>query len=74
MKLATSRLTTKSQTVLPKQVRAALDLAPGDLVGYRIEGAKVSLVKLRPAGETDDPFAAFEEWHGAHDDKAYRTL
>lgn len=74
MKLATSRLTAKSQTVLPKEVRAALGLGPGDLVGYRIEGKRVSLVKLAATDEADDPFAVFDEWRGENDDKAYRSL
>ena len=68
--LCTSRLTSKSQTVLPKEVREMLGLKPGDLVGYRIEGRKITLVPLRAADEAqDDPFATFSEWSSEADAK-----
>lgn len=68
-----SKLTTKSQTTIPKPVRFALDLKPGDEVAYRIEGERVILRKAE-SGPVDDPFATFSEWHSEADRDAYADL
>jgi bifunctional DNA-binding transcriptional regulator/antitoxin component of YhaV-PrlF toxin-antitoxin module len=62
----------KAQTVLPREVREALAIKPGDTVRYRFTSNGV-LIDKAPA-ETDDPFAAFSEWGGRHDDDAYDEL
>lgn len=41
-----SRLTTKAQTTIPLAVRVALDVAPGDELGYLIEDGRVVLTKV----------------------------
>jgi AbrB family looped-hinge helix DNA binding protein len=46
-----STVTAKGQTTLPRAVRAALDLGPGDRVRYVMLGNEVRLVKVRPAAE-----------------------
>jgi len=69
---AYSRISVKSQTVLPRAVREALEVKPGDTIRYRLTERGILLEKA-PA-ERDDPFAAFTEWSGAHDDKAYDDL
>lgn len=44
-----STVTTKGQTTLPKDVRNALQLHPGDRVRYMIlDGGEVRLVRCRP--------------------------
>jgi AbrB family looped-hinge helix DNA binding protein len=44
-----STVTTKGQTTLPKDVRTALKLHPGDRVRYMIlDGGEVRLVRSRP--------------------------
>lgn len=68
-----SRVSTKSQTVLPRAVREALAIRPGDSVRYRMTDGGVVIDKAPPA-ESDDPFATFSEWAGAHDDEAYGDL
>jgi antitoxin PrlF len=68
-----SKLTTKSQTTIPRPVRFALDLKPGDEVAYQIEGERVILRKAE-RGPVDDPFATFSEWHGEADHEAYADL
>jgi antitoxin PrlF len=67
-----SRISVKSQTVLPRAVREALQVRPGDLLRYRLTDDGITIDKA-PA-EGDDPFAAFDEWAGEHDEKAYRDL
>jgi antitoxin PrlF len=70
---AYSKLSSKSQTVLPREVRARLDLRPGDTVRYRIDERGVVLEKA-PQPVQDDPFATFEEWSSAADEAAYGDL
>ncbi|MBI4405316.1 MAG: AbrB/MazE/SpoVT family DNA-binding domain-containing protein [Deltaproteobacteria bacterium] len=55
-----SRVTTKGQVTIPKDIRDALGLAPGTHVGFRKEGSKFVLVK--EIGETPDDYLA--EWVG----------
>lgn len=68
--MITSKLTTKAQTTIPQAVRAALRLKEGDALAYAIVGDHVVLTKAK-AEPADDPFAAFSEWSGEKDDKAY---
>ncbi len=70
---AFSKVSVKSQTVIPRQVRERLGLKPGDRLRYRLTDAGVLLDKA-PAADSDDPFAAFSEWSSEADDKAYRDL
>lgn len=70
--MITSKLTSKAQTTIPRPVREALKLRPGDEVAYVIEGPG-RVVMVRVAAE-DDPFATFTEWGGAADRKAYADL
>jgi AbrB family looped-hinge helix DNA binding protein len=68
-----SKVSVKSQTVIPRMVRERLDLKPGDTLRYRVTDDGVLLDKA-PANEVDDPFAAFSEWSGEADEKAYGSL
>ncbi len=71
---AYSRVSVKSQTVLPKQVREALGVRPGDTLRYRMTEQGVVIDKALQANDADDPFAAFSEWNGAADEEAYGDL
>jgi AbrB family looped-hinge helix DNA binding protein len=46
--LRESTVTVKGQTTLPKDVRSALGLGPGDRVRYVILDGEVRLLKARP--------------------------
>lgn len=70
----TSRLGVKSQTVLPKEVRAALGVGPGDQIGYTIRDGKVLLTAVRAPQPEDDPFACFDEWASEADTEGYASL
>ena len=70
---AFSKVSVKSQTVIPREVRQQLGLKPGDTLRYRVTDAGVLLDKA-PASEADDPFATFSEWSNAADEKAYGSL
>jgi AbrB family looped-hinge helix DNA binding protein len=68
-----SKLSVRSQTVIPRAVRRKLGLQPGDTVRYRLTDKGVLLDKAS-AAEADDPLASFSEWSGPADEKAYRNL
>lgn len=70
---AFSKVSVKSQTVIPREVRRRLGLKPGDTLRYRLTDEGVLLDKAS-ANEADDPFAAFSEWSGEADEKAYGGL
>jgi antitoxin PrlF len=70
---AFSKISVKSQTVIPREVRERLALKPGDTLRYRVTDDGVLLDKA-PADEADDPFASFSEWSGEADEKAYGNL
>ncbi len=70
---AFSKVSVKSQTVIPREVRERLRLKPGDRLRYRMTEAGVLLDKA-PAHEADDPFATFSEWSNEADEKAYGDL
>jgi antitoxin PrlF len=68
-----SKVSVKSQTVLPRAVREQLDIGPGDTLRYR-ETPDGFLLDKAPASDADDPFATFGEWSGKADEKAYGGL
>lgn len=70
---AFSKISVKSQTVIPREVRERLRLKPGDTLRYRVTDDGVLLDKA-PAAEADDPFASFSEWSGEADERAYGNL
>ena len=72
MTTAYSKLTTKAQTVIPREVRAKLGLKAGDRVRYRMTAKGVLIEKAEAEG--DDPFATFTEWSSEADDNAYKSL
>jgi AbrB family looped-hinge helix DNA binding protein len=67
-----SKVSVKSQTVLPRDVRAKLGIKPGDTLRYRITEDGVLIDKA--SSEADDPFASFSEWSSEADAKAYGNL
>jgi AbrB family looped-hinge helix DNA binding protein len=72
-RFVTSRLGVNCQTVLPKEVRSALGVGPGDQVGYSIRNGRVILTPVHaPAG--DDPFTCFAEWASEADTEGYASL
>ena len=73
---AVSRLTSKSQTTIPRQVREKLSLRPGDVILYEIEGTEV---RLRKGSPIDVSYlravqATLTEWDSPEDAAAYEDL
>lgn len=72
-KAAFSRVSVKSQTVLPREVRERLGVKPGDRLRYRLTEAGILLEKATPE-PLDDPFATFTEWTSSDDNEAFADL
>ena len=68
-----SKVSVKSQTVIPRTVREQLGVQAGDILRYRVTDEGV-LIDKAPASEQDDPFASFSEWSSEADEKAYAGL
>jgi antitoxin PrlF len=73
MAVLLSKLTSKAQTVIPREIRARLDLKPGDVVRYRLTDAGIVIDKL-PQQSDEDALASFSEWTSASDDEAFGGL
>jgi antitoxin PrlF len=72
MTVTFSKITSKSQTVIPRAVRDQLGLRPGDKLRYEITKQGILIEKSAPI--EDDPFTVFSEWAGEADEKAFRDL
>lgn len=71
-----SRVSSKGQVTLPKQVRDAIGVGPGDVVTYDVSKGVVTLRRLDPL---DLAFHAavestLDEWSSEEDDEAYGDL
>ena len=67
-----SKVSVKSQTVLPREVRERLHVGPGDRLRYVLDEKGVRLEK--GTEQDEDPFATFTEWAGEADEEAYGDL
>lgn len=56
-----STVTTKGQTTLPRDVRAALGLKSGDKVRYVVMNGEVRLLKARPVAELEGLLARSDQ-------------
>ncbi len=68
---AFSKVSVKSQTVIPREVCEQLKLKPDDTLRYRPTDDGILLDKAIEAG---NPFAAFSEWISEADEKAFSDL
>ncbi len=71
-KRARSKITSKSQTVIPQSIREKLGIKPGDMLDYVETEQGIFIEKARAVEE--DPFATFVEWSSEADEKAYADL
>ncbi|MDP1607034.1 MAG: type II toxin-antitoxin system PrlF family antitoxin [Rhodocyclaceae bacterium] len=75
--LAVAKITTKGQTTIPQDVRAALHVAAGDLIAWEV-GADGTATVRRVDPLDIEYLRALEgtlsEWSGAADEEAYREL
>lgn len=74
--MQTSKLSSKGQVTLPKEVRDALGARPGDTIVYEVEG---NIVRLKRQGPCDAAFHralanTLSEWASDKDEEAFNTL
>jgi antitoxin PrlF len=69
----TSRLSSRSQTVIPKPIRDRLGIGPGDVIAFEERAGEIVIRPVR-ASLRDDPFATFTEWASDADEEAYADL
>ncbi len=71
-----SRVSSKGQVTLPKRIREAIGVRPGDAVAYDVSKGIVTLRRLEPIDLAFN--AAVEstlvEWGSREDEEAYRDL
>jgi antitoxin PrlF len=73
MTTAFSKITSKNQTVIPREVRQHLGLKPGDRMRYIFTAGGVRIERAERSSE-EDPFAVFTEWASEEDEKAFGSL
>jgi antitoxin PrlF len=72
----TSRLSSKGQVTIPREIRAALHLEAGDLVAYDLKDGKAILRRAEPFDSAYHSALSetLEEWGSVDDDRAFRDL
>ena len=73
---ALSKLTSKGQTTIPREVRDKLALKPGDLIAFEIQGDAVQIRKVEPLdiGYLRALQTTLSEWESPEDAEAYDDL
>jgi bifunctional DNA-binding transcriptional regulator/antitoxin component of YhaV-PrlF toxin-antitoxin module len=74
---AIAKITAKGQTTIPQEVRAALQVGPGDLIAWEVGAdgtATVKRVRPRDIEYLRAVEGTVSEWAGAADEQAYREL
>lgn len=74
---AIAKITAKGQTTIPAEVRAALNVKPGDLLAWEIEpngSARVRRVQPLDLEYLKAVEATLGEWRSPADEEAYRDL
>jgi len=75
--LAIAKITAKGQTTIPQDVRAALKVAPGDLIAWDVAADGTATVRRVQAMDLEYLRAVegtLSEWDSAADEEAYRGL
>ena len=71
-----ARLRARGQTTIPKKIRDAANLRPGDVLAFEIEGERLVLHKVTQG--QDDYLQALSrvvgEWNSPEDEEAWRDL
>ncbi len=72
-----AKITAKGQTTIPKDVRAALHVGPGDFIAWEVDEAGTATVRRVQPMDLEYLRAidgTLDEWAGAADEEAYREL
>lgn len=74
---AIAKITSKGQTTIPQDIRAALHVGPGDLIAWEV--AEDGTARVRRVQPLDIEYlraveGTLSEWAGEADEEAYRGL
>jgi len=69
-----SRISSKAQTTIPRAVRAALGIGPGDDLVWEIDGDSVIVTRAGAPDMFIGNFSTFTEWDTEADRKAFADL
>jgi AbrB family looped-hinge helix DNA binding protein len=75
--MLTSRITQKGQTTIPRQVRARLEVHPGDQIVYESTASGFVIRKIRPfeaSWHAGIEKSLEAEWNSPEDDEDFRDL
>jgi bifunctional DNA-binding transcriptional regulator/antitoxin component of YhaV-PrlF toxin-antitoxin module len=75
--IAVAKITAKGQTTIPQDVRAALHVAPGDLIAWEVGTDGTATVRRVQPLDVEYLRAVegtLSEWAGEADEEAYRGL
>jgi len=72
----TSRLSSKGQVTIPKEIREAIGLEPGNMIAYEVQNGSVILSRVEAFDATfhEALSKTLEEWDSPEDDEAFRDL
>jgi AbrB family looped-hinge helix DNA binding protein len=74
---AVAKVTAKGQTTIPKEIRAALAIAPGDRIVWEVAPGGKAIVRRAQKWDLEYLHAVegtLSEWTGPADEEAYRDL
>ncbi|CDH43081.1 AbrB/MazE/SpoVT family DNA-binding domain-containing protein [Candidatus Contendibacter odensensis] len=74
---AIAKITAKGQTTVPREIRAFLQIQPGDLIAWEVDGDdRVAVRRVQPLdlAYLQAVQATLGEWASAGDEDAYRDL
>jgi AbrB family looped-hinge helix DNA binding protein len=74
---AVAKITSKGQTTIPQEIRAALHVGPGDLLAWDVSddgSARVRRIQPLDLAYLQAVEGTLSEWAGAADEDAYRDL
>ena len=68
-----SKLSAKGQVTIPKEIRKAAGIEPGDLVAYELQGQCIKLKRITPfdAAFHSAVSETLEEWNSPDDEEAF---
>ena len=75
--VAIAKITSKGQTTIPQDVRAALNVGAGDLIAWEVGSDGIATVRRVQPLDIEYLKAiqgTLSEWHSAEDEAAYRDL
>jgi len=72
----TSRLSSKGQVTIPKEIRAAIGLEPGNMIAYEVHNGSVLFRRVEAFDATfhEALSKTLEEWESPEDEEAFRDL